>query len=202
MTRKESEKDSERTHYYSQFWLDVAAGRKIIGAPKANDEIDTYEQELEPAILRKPGRSSSAAISHDYEETIAHPEVEPEFDADEYAEPELDDLDLENEVEDEEIPNIVVDEAEIPEMDFASSDELLEDEVPLEDVEAEDVEAEDVEEEDFLEDLDEDEDEDEDDLNWNAGRGKKKPKPRGAAAKLPPKLPPKKTGKREPRRGF
>src|SRR6266496_1387769 len=192
MTRKESEKDSERTHYYSQFWLDVAAGRKIIGAPKANDEIDTYEQELEPAILRKPGRNSSAAISHDYEETIVHPEVEPEFDADEYAEPEFDDLDLENEVEDEEIPNIVVDEAEIPEMDFASSDELLEDEVPLED----------VEEEDFLEDLDEDEDEDEDDLNWNAGRGKKKPKPRGVSAKIPPKLPPKKTGKREPRRGF
>src|SRR6266487_4724651 len=192
MTRKESEKESERTHYYSQFWLDVAAGRKIIGAPKANDELDTYEQELEPAILRKPGRNSSAAISHDYEETIAHPEVEPEFDADEYAEPEFDDLDLENEVEDEEIPNIVVDEAEIPEMDFASSDELLEDEVPLED----------VEEEDFLEDLDEDEDEDEDDLNWNAGRGKKKPKPRGVSAKIPPKLPPKKTGKREPRRGF
>jgi len=197
MTRKESEKDSERTHYYSQFWLDVAAGRKIIGAPKANDEIDTYEQELEPAILRKPGRNSSAAISHDYEETIAHPEVEPEFDADEYAEPEFDDLDLENEVEDEEIPNIVVDEAEIPEMDFASSDELLEDEVPLEDVEVED-----VEEEDFLEDLDEDEDEDEDDLNWNAGRGKKKPKPRGVSAKIPPKIPPKKTGKLEPRRGF
>src|SRR6266568_1201436 len=145
MTRKESEKDSERTHYYSQFWLDVAAGRKIIGAPKANDEIDTYEQELEPAILRKPGRNSSAAISHDYEETIVHPEVEPEFDADEYAEPEFDDLDLENEVED------------------------------------------------FLEDLDEDEDEDEDDLNWNAGRGKKKPKPRGVSAKIPPKLPPKKT---------
>ena len=55
MTRKESEKDSERTHYYSQFWLDVAAGRKIIGAPKANDEIDTYEQELEPATISLGG---------------------------------------------------------------------------------------------------------------------------------------------------
>jgi len=185
MTRKESEKDSERPHYYSQFWLDVAAGRKIIGAPKANDEVDTFDQELEPAVPRKPGRNSSAAISHGYEETIAHPEVEPEFDADEYAEPEFDDLDLENEVVDEEIPNIVVDEAEIPDMDFASSDELLEDEVPLED----------VEEEDFLE--DEDEDEDEEDLNWNAGRGKKKPKPRGVSPKLPPKK-----AKREPRRGF
>lgn len=190
MTRKESEKDSERPHYYSQFWLDVAAGRKIIGAPKTNEEVDTFDQELEPAVLRKPGRNSSGTISHGYEETIAHPEVEPEFDADEYAEPEFEDLDLENEVVDEEIPNIVVDEIEIPDMDFTTSDELLEEEVPLE------VPLEEAEEEEFLEDLEEEEEE-EDDLNWHAGRGKKKPKPRGVSPKLPPKK-----AKREPRRGF
>jgi len=190
MTRKETEKDADRPHYYSQFWLDVAAGRKIIGAPKANDEVDTFDPDLEPVVLRKPGWNSSAVISDDYEEneTLAHPEVEPDFDADEFAEPEFVESDLENEIVDEEIPNIVVEEAEIPDMDLASTDEVLEDEVPLED----------IEDEEFF---DEDE-EDEDDLNWNAGRGKKKPKPRGAAAKLPAKLPPKKTGKREPRRGF
>ena len=197
MTRKETEKDADRPHYYSQFWLDVAAGRKIIGAPKANDEVDTYDPDLEPVVLRKPGWNSSAVISDDYEEneTLAHPEVEPEFDADEFAEPEFDESDLENEVVDEEIPNIVVEETDIPDMVLASTDEVLastdevlEDEIPLED----------NEDEEFF---DEDE-EDEDDLNWNAGRGKKKPKPRGTAAKLPPKLPPKKAGKREPRRGF
>jgi hypothetical protein len=190
MTRKENEKDSDRPHYYSQFWLDVAAGRKIIGAPKANDEVDSFDPELEPVVLRKSGWNSSADNADDYKETetIAHPEVEPEFDADEFAEPELDELDVENEVVDEEIPNIVVEEAEIPDMDLASTDEVLENEVPLEE----------VEEEEFFD----DEEEEEDDLNWNAGRGKKKPKPRGVAAKLPPKLPPKKAGKRETRRGF
>src|SRR5436305_1654999 len=35
MTRKDSEKDAERPHYYSQFWLDVAVGRRVIGAPQA-----------------------------------------------------------------------------------------------------------------------------------------------------------------------
>jgi hypothetical protein len=185
MTRKESEKDSERPHYYSQFWLDVAAGRKIIGAPKTNDEADTFDSELEPVVLHKPGRNNSAVFSDDFEEeTIAHPEVEPEFDADEFAEPAFDELDLKNDVVDEEIPTIVVEEAEIPDMDFATDDEIIEDEVPLEE----------LEEEEFFD----DEDEDEDGVNWNAGRGKKKPKPRGAATKLPPKKP----GKREPRRGF
>ncbi len=28
MTRKDSERDAERPRYYSQFWLDVAAGRR------------------------------------------------------------------------------------------------------------------------------------------------------------------------------
>src|SRR6266550_1573662 len=147
MTRKESEKDSDRPHYYSQFWLDIAAGRRTIGGPRPNDEADTFEPELEldNVALRRPGRNSSPAIASDYEETIAHPEVEPEFDADEYAEPAFDETDLDNEIEDEE---------------------------------------------------------DEDDMNWNAGRGKKKPKPRGGAAKLPPKPPVKKPGKRDSRRGF
>jgi hypothetical protein len=192
MTRKESEKDSERPHYYSQFWLDVAAGRKIIGAPKANDETDTFDSELEPIVLYKPDRHGSAAISDDYEETIAHPEVEPEVDADEYAEPELEEVELENEVEEEEIPNIVLEEAEIPDIILAplEVEEEIVEEVPSEEIE---------EEEEFFD--EEEEEEEEDDQEWNVGRGRKKPKPRGVAAKLPPKLPPKKA-KREPRRGF
>ncbi|TMD68878.1 MAG: hypothetical protein E6I91_03535 [Chloroflexi bacterium] len=194
MTRKESEKDSDRPHYYSQFWLDIAAGRRTIGGPKPNEDADTFEPELEldNVALRRSGRNSSSAIADDYEETIAHPEVEPEFDADEYTEPAFDEIDLDNEIEDEEIPNIVVEDTvedtEIPDVDLASADdEVLADEVPADEFE---------DEEEFF-----DEDEDEDDLNWNAGRGKKKAKPRGAT-KQPSKPPAKKPGKREPRRGF
>ncbi len=55
MTRKDSEKDSDRTHYYSQFWLDVAAGRRIIGAPKEDEAAEA--EVLEPTL---PLRRSSA----------------------------------------------------------------------------------------------------------------------------------------------
>src|SRR5438874_506003 len=175
MTRKESEKDSERPHYYSQFWLDVAAGRKIIGGPKTNDEAD-FEPELEtePVALRKPVRSSSTAMDDGYGETIAHPEIEPEFDADEFAEPEIDELELENEVEDEDIaiPDAIVDEIEIPDVDLTPIDE-------------------EIDEEEMFEDEDEDED-----AGWGGGRGRKKPKP-GRQVKQPKKPP-----RREPRRGY
>src|SRR6266581_8318601 len=138
MARKDSEKDSDRPHYYSQFWLDIAAGRRTIGGPRPNDEADTFEPELEldNVALRRPGRNSSPAIASDYEETIAHPEVEPEFDADEYAEPAFDETDLDNEIEDEEIPNIVVEDTEIPDMDLDSTDdEPLAEEVPADEFE-------------------------------------------------------------------
>lgn len=204
MTRKESEKEADRPHYYSQFWLDVAAGRRIIGAPKPNDEVDTYDPELDAIPPRRSSRNTSSAISDGYEETIAHPEVEPEFDADEYAEPELDEEDLEeNDITDGEIPTIIED-TEIPDMDLAPTDDVLAveapveeiavAEVPVEEIAVEEVPAEEVDEDFFGE----EEEEEEDDLNWNAGRGRKKPKPRGGVAKLPVKKPP----KREPRRGF
>ena len=47
MTRKDSEKETDRPHYYSQFWLDVAAGRTVIGAPKVEDEAELAEDETE-----------------------------------------------------------------------------------------------------------------------------------------------------------
>ena len=184
MTRKESEKDSERPHYYSQFWLDVAAGRRIIGTPKPNDEGDLED---EAPFVHHPMRNGSSAISDGYRETIAHPEVEPDLEADEvYPDSEFEDAELEEaeeveelEPEEVEIPALVVDEAEIPDMDLAP----LEEEVP-----------EDEEEEEFF---DEDEEEDDDD-GWSGARGRKKPKP-GRQAKLPPKPPAKKPTKR---RGF
>ena len=176
MTRKDSEKESERPHYYSQFWLDVAAGRRIIGAPKPNEEADIEsEAEPEPIELHRPARASSTASSDGYAETLVHPEVEPEFDADDFAEPELDELDVNNELDEAALPTEDVEEAEIPDVDFAAPE---------------------IEEEEEGEELFEEEEEEDEDLGWTAGRGRKKPKP-GRQVK-----PPKKAPKREPRRGF
>lgn len=177
MARKDSEKDSERPHYYSQFWLDVAAGRRIIGAPKSNEEGD-LDQEPEIPVLHKPIRSVGS--SDGYHETIAHPEVEPDLDleTDVYAEPELDEDELG--AEEEEMPPLDVDETEIPDMDFAPVEEEVEEE----------------EEENFYDEEAEEEEVEEEDIGWS-GRGRKKPKP-GRQTKLPQKKP----SKRDSRRGF
>src|SRR5437762_11045814 len=92
MTRKDSEKEAERPHYYSQFWLDVAAGRKIIGGPKTADEAEA-EPEPEPAPPRKSPRSSHEvrgghAAADGRGEAIVHPVVEPIAPAEEFDEPE------------------------------------------------------------------------------------------------------------------
>ncbi len=128
MTRKESEKDSERPHYYSQFWLDVAAGRRIIGAPRPNEEAESdIEPESEPLALRRSTRTSSSAPSDEYGETISHPEVGLEDEAEELVEPDLDDLDLGNELNETEFPLADVEESEIPDVDFTAPE--VEDEV-------------------------------------------------------------------------
>src|SRR5439155_1480723 len=105
MTRKDSEKDSERPHYYSQFWLDVAAGRRIIGTPKPNEEGEQTDAELlEPVSHLTGGYVSSAqqsiatsrAATNGRTEGVVSPEVESEIEDssdEEYAEPE-EDLDL------------------------------------------------------------------------------------------------------------
>ena len=168
MARKDSEKEAERPHYYSQFWLDVAAGRRIIGAPKTNEEGDLEESDA--PILPTSVRHSSS--SDGYHETIAHPDVEADFENDDdvYAEPELEDTEpILEEEEEVEVPPIVVEEEEIPDVDFTPVDEV-----------------------------EDEEEEDEDDLGWGGARGRKKPKP-GRQAKLPAKPPVKKPTKR---RGF
>src|SRR5450755_3692930 len=147
MTRKDSEKDAERPHYYSQFWLDVAAGRRIIGTPKTNEEGDL--EELDASTLPRAVRHSSS--SDGYHETIAHPDVEPDFENDDdvYAEPEVEDTEPILEVEEVEVPPIVIEEEEIPDVDFTP-------------VDAEEEEEEEEKEDDFFEE-EEEEEEDEDD---------------------------------------
>jgi hypothetical protein len=186
MTRKDSEKDTDRPHYYSQFWLDVAAGRKVIGGPKVEEEAETEAEipELEPTPLRKTGRGSITSVTDGYKETRAQTAIEPEFAPEEFAEPEDEELGLSNGVDDLEIPNILVEEtlAETAVSDLNVAPE-------------EEEEAGEEEEEFFFDEEEEEEEEEEDD--WSA-RGRKKPKP-GRQVKAPK---PVKKPKRETRRGF
>jgi hypothetical protein len=185
MTRKDSEKEADRPHYYSQFWLDVAAGRKVIGGglktdeAEAETEADAAESEPQEPVMRRSSRPTATAIAHEepvYAEPFAQTEAEPEDAAQEFAAPDLEEAFPAGEEEeldqDQELPNILVDEeTEVPDMDLADEDE-----------------------EDFF-DEEEEEEEGDDDMEW--GRGRKKPKP-GRQTKQPPK-PPVKRAKRDRR---
>jgi hypothetical protein len=190
MTRKDSEKETDRPHYYSQFWLDVAAGRTVIGAAKVEDETDLVEDEtdmsepeLEPTPLRRAGRNHAASATDGYKTTRTQTVVEPAFVPEEFEENEESEIDLANDVVDLELPDNVLDESE---------EEMF---IPQADIMPDEEEMEVDEDELFFEDEIEDEDEDED--GWSA-RGRKKPKP-GRQVKTPK---PTKKSKREPRRGF
>ncbi len=185
MTRKESEKDSDRPHYYSQFWLDIAAGRRVIGGPKPSDEGELLDETEtpEPISLHRSLRSvqddldeSSNGRADSYTEAIVHPVVEPIVD--EYSEPEAEETDIATDnIEDLDLQDAVVEDADIPDMDLGTADE-------------------DEEEEEEEEDLFDDEEEEEEDEGWGVGRGRKKAKP------ARPIKQPKRPTKREPRRGF
>ncbi|MBV9232096.1 MAG: hypothetical protein JOZ18_22490 [Chloroflexi bacterium] len=180
MTRKDSEKDPERPHYYSQFWLDVAAGRRVIGTPKTGDDEIAETETAEPSISRKVGRAdeqedfSRPIVSTDGRaDTIAHPVAEPVAAPEEYIEPEAEDMDLAaDEVDDLDLQDMAIEDTDIPDVDLSPIDE--------------------EEEDDFFDEEDEDE---EDDIGWG-GRGRKKPKP-----SRPVKPPTKKPGRRDTRRG-
>jgi hypothetical protein len=189
MTRKDSEKETDRPHYYSQFWLDVAAGRTVIGAPKVEEEEDLTEDELdipepEPTPIRRAGRNNVASLSDGYKATRTQTVIEPEFAPEESEENDAGEIELTNDVEDLELPDNVLDETE-EEMVIPESESIpnLDEEEEIEE-----------EEEDPFYDEEEEEEEEED---WSA-RGRKKPKP-GRQVKQPKQT---KKPKREPRRGF
>ncbi len=178
MTRKESEKDSERPHYYSQFWLDVAAGRRIIGAPKPEDNEPAEVETPEPTPARRASRandhehvSDRRAAADGLAERVVHPVAEPIAAQRDFAEPEAA-LDLTDEDTEDEVPDLPVEDTDIPDMDLGP-----------------------VDEDEYFEEEEEEEEEDEDEVSW--GRGRKKPKP-GRTVKQPAKKP----GKRDPRRGY
>jgi hypothetical protein len=191
MTRKDSEKETDRPHYYSQFWLDVAAGRTVIGAAKGEDEIDLVEDdtemaepELEPTPLRRAGRNHAPAATDGYTTSRAQTVVEPAFEPEEFEESDESEFDLADDVVDLELPDNVLDEPE---------EEVI---IPEAEITPDELEMEEDEDELFFdEEIEEEEEEDED--GWGS-RGRKKPKP-GRQVKTPK---PTKKPKREPRRGF
>jgi hypothetical protein len=176
MTRKDSEKEAERPHYYSQFWLDVAAGRRIIGAPKPNEDSELVENEpVEAAPARKAGRASeeqALAASDGRTENIVHPVAEPVAEPEEYVEPEEEES-FNGNLEDSELQN--VDDSDIPDMDLGSAEE-----------------EEEEEEEDFFD----EEEEEEEEEDWGGRGGRKKAKP------TRPTRPQKKPARRDTRRGY
>lgn len=175
MTKKD-EKDADRPHYYSQFWLDVAAGRRVIGTPRTEEGTDQTEAEVPEPVTAARKTVGRTAPADGYQETRASSAVEPDYE--EYSEPE-EEVELASDLNDEDIPNIVVE--DFPEEDITSLEPA-----PID--EEEEVEEPD-EEDEFFDEEDEEEDED----AWSA-RGRKKPKP-GRQVKQP-KPPPKK-----PKRG-
>jgi hypothetical protein len=143
MIRKDSEKDSERPHYYSQFWLDVAAGRTVIGGSKSGEELDVVEPEQEPAIEHadendfSDQHDVSASLPLDgRKESIAPPVTEPIATPEEFIEPEpeeveavAEDQNFEHpELQDSEIPDVELDVEEEQEHDEEEEYEEEEDE--------------------------------------------------------------------------
>jgi hypothetical protein len=178
MARKDIEKDADRPHYYSQFWLDVAAGRRIIGAPKPNE--DEGDEEGETPITATSYRSTSDDETDDdgYNDNIVHPVAEPIEAPDDFIEPEADETDLANdEVDDADFAE--TDDADIPDVDLDTADE-------------------DEDEDNYFDEGEEEEEEEEedDDLNW--GRGRKKAKPSRPTKPASTKKP----SRRDTRRNF
>src|SRR5260370_15404520 len=95
MRRQGNEKDVERPHAYSQFWLDVAAGRRVIG--ESQPEV---AETTAPAPPQSSGRKSSTGMRA----TAAVASVVEEQEHDELGE-------LEEEAF---MPENVVDESELP----------------------------------------------------------------------------------------
>jgi hypothetical protein len=189
MTRKESEKDTERPHYYSQFWLDVAAGRRVIGSPKVVEESEAGERESpESAAARKSARTGHSGAADGREEPGAQPSAAQAVESQEQETSTAAAVSaaaaVPTEVVSEAGEQTVVREEEIPTIEV---EEELEGEGPAEETiealeaagepEASEAEAESESEEEPEEepepDYEEEDYEEEEDL-WPGGKGKKK----------------------------
>jgi len=170
--RKDSEKDSERPHYYSQFWLDIAAGKRIIGGPKPEDGEALESEAAEPVLQRRPGRVNEAdafpntsSTANGYQESIAHSSVDEEYDESE------EDLAQDDSQDSDYQEGLPLDDDDVPDVDLSVEDE----EFASEEKETSD---------------ENDPEYEEDDAEWGSRAGRKKGKPA-----RPSKAPVKKPGK-------
>jgi hypothetical protein len=69
MIRKDTALDADRPHYYSQFWIDVAAGKREIGAPPA------AAPEQEPDMIEAAEAAAPIAFEPDEAELEPEPPV-------------------------------------------------------------------------------------------------------------------------------
>ena len=68
MTRKDTSQELDRPHYYSQFWVDVAAGKRSVADGgsdaepfEADDELPLALPEYETAVPARPAAKPKAA---------------------------------------------------------------------------------------------------------------------------------------------
>jgi hypothetical protein len=68
MTRKDTSQELDRPHYYSQFWVDVAAGKRSVADVgsdaepfEADDELPLALPEYETAVPARPAAKPKAA---------------------------------------------------------------------------------------------------------------------------------------------
>jgi hypothetical protein len=154
MTRKDSEKDSERPHYYSQFWLDIAAGRRTIGSTKAEEGEGPETGITEPVPQRKTLRPSEPEVAHATHLTTGRKE-EVTFPNSNDAPGNLDENPVDEDDNNDYQDSVPLEDDDIPDMDLNIDEE---------------------EEENADENL-MDEEEEDDDINWGGGRSRKKTKP-------------------------
>lgn len=100
MRRPSSEKDEERPRFYSKFWLDIAAGRRVIGESQPEEA-----EETELAPLSSSGRKSVADRHAGARATAVVAPLGEEEENDEVGEPEEEELTQEEGVEEGELPH-------------------------------------------------------------------------------------------------
>jgi hypothetical protein len=164
MARKDLERETERPRYYSQFWLDVAAGRRVIGGGKGTQEAEegeSAEAEGAPEITSKSGKAAKGSAAQpvvEAEPTTRRPTPpavhqplrlsEAESLADLAAAAGLIDIDADEEAGQPEEGNIIEDREPLPGTDLDLDAEPEEEVYSYTDVYADEEEEEEEEEED------------------------------------------------------
>ncbi|MGZ3583830.1 MAG: hypothetical protein ACXWQ5_01240 [Ktedonobacterales bacterium] len=175
MTRKDVTQDIDRPHYYSQFWIDVAQGKRDVTAGRVADaetDVDDIEDEQDhdfepaPAVASAPVKPKPASKAPEKKPEPARPTITSLAD--------LANIDLlmksSAEMENDEVPDI--ESGAIDDLGPLGQQSTVETPAAVPDIDYPEVEDETPEsaqeDEDFDDDLDYDEDEEEE--GWGGPR--------------------------------